>query len=82
MDTAKIAESLGRLEAIQTAHEREDTRRFDALGVTLAKIDANVQSLLGTQAFTRGVWRAAVTVSAIVSTLVTAAWAWFYRPGP
>lgn len=60
------------------AHDRLDTERFDRLATTLEamvknqeSIAADVKSLLQSRSFTRGVWRAAATVGAIVSVLVT-----------
>jgi hypothetical protein len=63
----RVEERAVQLAEALKAHDRLDTERFDAVTKALEKIDKNVESLIASRSFTRGVWRAAVVAGSVVS---------------
>lgn len=67
---------MATVEELLQHHREEDDKRFDALSATLLKIDVNVESLLDTRSFARGVWKTVVLVATVVSTAIGLFAAW------
>jgi hypothetical protein len=58
------------------AHIKADNERFDTIDDSLTSIADDVKSLLQTRSFTKGAWKAIVSIAVAVSTVVGLVIAW------
>ena len=58
------------------AHIVADNERFNKIDTTLGSIASDVKSLLQTRSFTKGAWKAIVSIASVVSVVVGLIIAW------
>jgi len=75
-DTRKILTAVEVVSMELSGHTRLDDMRHEENTTKLDKIGKDVESLLATRSFTRGIWRAAVVGGTVAGSVISLIIAW------